>query len=51
MEPPKGQGLLLGLGALLLLAVAGASRVVEAVRTTRVLTHIRVDGLARRHGW
>jgi hypothetical protein len=51
MEARKEHGLLLGLGALLVLAFAGASRLVEAVRTTRVLTHIRLDGWARRHGW
>jgi hypothetical protein len=47
----KGQGLLAGLGVLLLLALAGGGQLVAAVRNTRVLTHIRVDRWARRHGW
>ena len=51
MEPGKGQGLVPGLGVLLLLAFAGVGRVVDMARNTRVLTHIRVDSWARRHGW
>jgi hypothetical protein len=36
---------------LLLLALAEGGQVVAAVRNTRVLALIRVDGWARRHGW
>lgn len=47
----KEQGLLAGLAVLLLLALAEGGQIVAAVRNTRVLALMRVDGWARRHGW
>jgi hypothetical protein len=51
MERDTGFQLSLGLGVLVVMVFGVVGRALTSLRNTRVLTRIRVDGWARRHGW
>ena len=51
MERDTGYQLPLGLGVLVITVLAVVGRALASLRNTRVMTRIRVDGWARRHGW
>jgi hypothetical protein len=51
MERGSGYRLPMGLGVLVVIALGGVGRARTSLQNTRVLTRIRVDGWARRHGW
>ena len=51
MERDSGYGLPLGLGVLVVIVLGAIGQALTSLRNARVLTRIRVDGWARRHGW
>ena len=51
MERGSGYGLPRGLGVLVVIVFGAVGQALTSLRNTRVLTRIRVDRWARRHGW